>query len=244
MARSCTHRPRSARRGTHPAPALAALLLLFAAPAGGDDALTASNCGACHRLAPPTAAERTVAALSERKGPDLFYAGSKYREDWLRAWLQAPEHIRPAGLDPARHTRTVDGEDRVDPAGMEPHPAVAPARVDTVVEALLTLDWGSDLLPEKAATTPVPRALAEMNFVKFKGCGSCHRTSEDFGGVSGPELYTAWQRLRPEFLWSYVDDPQAWDPVAPMPGYDLPPAEVGKLLEYLRLLSKERRDDS
>jgi len=236
-------RPQRPPRPTGPGLAVAALLLALATPAGGDDVLTAAGCDSCHRLTPPDAAGRSLAAWHARRGPDLFYAGSKYRGEWLRAWLQAPERIRPAGIDPARHTRTVDGEDRLDPSGLAPHPTVPAGDVDAVVEALLERDWGRERLPEEVSTTPVPRPLAELNFVKFKGCVSCHRTSEDFGGVSGPELYTAWTRLRPEFLWSYVEDPQAWDPVAPMPGYELPPTEVGKLLEYLRLLSEERRDD-
>lgn len=113
------------------------------------------------------------------------------------------------------------------------------ARLEAMVDALVALDWQSERLPDAVQIRSVPGMLARLNFVKFKGCGSCHRSSEDFGGISGPELYTAWTRLRPEFLWSYIADPQAWDPVASMPGYALVPAEVGKLVDYLRQLSEE-----
>ena len=229
---------------------LTALLLITAAygsswvnAAGAEDVLAAAKCSGCHRLTPPAPEQRTVANWYERQGPDLFYAGSKYRPEWLRAWLQAPERIRPAGLNPAQHVQTIDGVDHLDASTLQPHPKVSAADADPLVQALMDYTWGSELLPDEVKLTPAPRPLAELNFIKFKGCGSCHRTSEKFGGVSGPELYTAWQRLRPDYLRSYIANPQAWDPVAPMPGYDLPPTEVGKLLEYLRLLGEERRHD-
>ncbi|MCB1742048.1 MAG: cytochrome C [Gammaproteobacteria bacterium] len=238
---------------THAGPRPAALVYALVLAAGllGTSAVVAEGilesreCSRCHRLTVPAAEDRTVAALSQRKAPDLFYAGSKFRPEWLRQWLLAPERIRPAGVTPYLHAQTVDGRDRLQDTDLEPHPAVAEADVDEIVEALQALDWGTERLPRSMpAAPPVPRMLAQMNFVKFKGCASCHRISPDFGGLSGPQLYTAADRLRPEFLTSYIADPQAWDPVAPMPGYGLPPVEVAKLVRYLDLISKEHGDAS
>lgn len=217
--------------------------LTWANATGAEDALTAAKCNDCHRLTPPAPEQRTVSNWYSRRGPDLFDAGSKYRPEWLRAWLQVPERIRPAGLNPAQHVQTIDGVDHLDASTLKPHPRVSAADADALVQALMGYTWGRELLPADVNLTPMPRPLAELNFIKFKGCGSCHRTSEKFGGLTGPELYTAWPRLRPDYLWSYVANPQAWEPVAPMPGYDLPPTEVGKLLKYLRLLSEERHHD-
>lgn len=216
-------------------------LLCFASTSGAHagPALDELGCGSCHQLTPPAAAERTVASYAARKGPDLFYAGSKLREDWLQRWLAAPTPIRPAGLHPAEHTRSSEANDVV-ASPPEAHPAVPADRLDAVVKELIALDWGRELLPKApVARTPVPRALAEMNFTKFKGCGSCHRTSEDGAPLSGPDLFDAHERLREEFLVSFIGKPQAWDPVAPMPDYGLEAPEVGKLVEYLRLLGEE-----
>lgn len=209
--------------------------------AKGADPLGQLGCAGCHAVAAPAPGARTLAAYASRKGPDLFYAGSKYRPEFLRAWLEKPTSIRPAGLHPAEHTRTeASGDVLVDAGRDAAHPAVPPAQVDAVVNALQRLDWGKERLPkEPPAKVQVPRALAEMNFVKFKGCGSCHRTGAASPPVSGPDLFDAYARLRPEFLVSYVADPQAWDPVAPMPGYALPPAEVAKLVAYLQMLSED-----
>ncbi len=46
------------------------------------------DCASCHNLTGP--APQTLQALWDRKGPDLFYAGNKYRQEWLVAWLQKP----------------------------------------------------------------------------------------------------------------------------------------------------------
>ena len=218
--------------------------LIWGNAVDAEEALAAAKCNSCHHLTPPMPEQRTVSNWYGRQGPDLFYAGSKYRPEWLRAWLQAPERIWPAGLNPARRTQTIDGADRLDASTLKSHPRVAAADVDALVKALMSRTWGNERLPAEVKLPPMPRPLAELNFIKFKGCGSCHRTSEQFGGITGPELYTAWQRLRPDYLWSYIANPQAWDPVAPMPGYELPPAEIGKLLAYLRLLSEDRRHDN
>lgn len=219
---------------------LGATAFLAPPPAKADPKiLDRSGCTACHQTSAPAPAERTVERHAKRKGPDLFYAGSKYRSEWLADWLADPKPIRPAGPTPVEHTRrSPDGDVLASPPAA--HPRVAPDRIGEVVEALEALDWGRDLLPQASPTPPtMPRMLAELNFTKFKGCGSCHRVSLDGPPLSGPDLLDAWARLRPEFLASFIEKPQAWDPVAPMPDYGLTPAEVGKLMAYLRLLSED-----
>ena len=220
--------------------ALAAAIPNVATADGAPAVLSEQGCGDCHRLEAPAPAERTLEAYASRKGPDLFYAGSKYRPEWLRAWLAKPTPIRPAGLLPAEHTRTEADGDHLGGAPPSAHPAVPPAKLDAVVKALAGLDWGGELLKAApSARVAVPRPLAEMNFVKFKGCGSCHRTSASAPPASGPDLGDAFDRLRPEFIASVIATPQAWDPVAPMPGYGLEAGEVGKLVEFLRLVNED-----
>lgn len=205
------------------------------------DVLEELGCAGCHQLEPIPRAERTIARFAARKGPDLFYAGSKYRPEWLRSWLADPKSIRPAGIRPFELTSSSETGD-VLAAAPAPHPTVPSNRIDSVVAALESRDWGSELLPNPApAPAQVPRMLAELNFVKFKGCGSCHRTTASGPPLSGPDLMDGWSRLQPAFLAAYIANPQNWDPVAPMPGYALQPIEVGKLMEYLRLLSQEAR---
>ena len=82
-------------------PALVALLALVSLAASGaraaDEAaaLLIQRCAGCHNLTGP--APHTLKELWARKAPDLFYAGNKFRAEWLRAWLQKPSRIRVAG---------------------------------------------------------------------------------------------------------------------------------------------------
>ena len=45
-------------------------------------------------------------------------------------------------------------------------------------------------------------------------CIGCHQDEPGYGGVSGPELYTAWERLQPSFIASWTSagtyTPLAW----------------------------------
>ena len=49
----------------------------------------------CHALVKPT--DTSFDRMLTRKGPDLWFAGSKFNAEWLVAWLQDPKPIRPAG---------------------------------------------------------------------------------------------------------------------------------------------------
>ncbi len=226
--------------------ALVVMCALAAHPSQGvaeSSVLRELKCDGCHRVEVPTSETDTIAAYAQRQAPDLFYAGNKYHSDWLRSWLVAPTVIRPAGYHPGDHTKTTESGDVVVSGQIAPHASVPPDRVDSVVEALMLLDAGQDRLPGEAVVpAKAPRMLLELNFTKFKGCGSCHRTSKNAPPASGPDLDDAYLRLTPEFLTSYLSNPQAWEPHAPMPGYALEPAEVAKLIAYLRNLSEDSHD--
>ena len=53
--------------------------------AGGLD----PSCAACHALVKP--ADASIDRLWTRKGPDLWYAGSKFNAEWLTSWLENPK---------------------------------------------------------------------------------------------------------------------------------------------------------
>jgi hypothetical protein len=81
--------------------------------------------------------------------------------------------------------------------------------------------------------------MGNLNFGKFNGCDACHRDAPNYGGVSGPELYTAWQRLQPKYIASYITNPVAWDPHTLMPHKELKPTVVKKLVDYLKVNGEE-----
>ncbi len=229
-------------------PGLAATLglaaLLLAAPAWAPawaidgEALLKDKCAGCHDLSGP--APTTLKALWARKGPDLFYAGDKYREEWIAEWLQAPKRIRPAGMFYAEHIRATDKWDVVDTSTLKPHVTLPKAEAKAVAAALMTRKAKSALVAAaKVEPATLSIVMGDLMFDKFKGCIACHRSAPDYGGASGPELYTAAKRLQPAYMWAYMHDPQAFDPKIWMPNMHLGAADLNKLVRYLEMIGEE-----
>lgn len=202
-------------------------------------AVAAAECAGCHALEAPGDATPPLSDRSVRGGPPLHYAGSKFRREWLTAWLQRPSRIRPAGDFPAAHTVRGDDGDRIDADALPAHPALDAERARQVTDYLMTLEAPEGLIdPEAYVPGTVARRMGMLDFRKFKGCNACHRDAPGEGGVSGPELYTAWQRLQSDFIFAFVKDPTAWEPHSLMPVPDMNDAAVAKLANYLKTIGE------
>ena len=196
-----------------------------------------SQCAACHALQKP--ADATLDRLWQRKGPDLWYAGDKFNEAWLVQWLQNPTRIRPAGELYFRHVKAGAKQDVVDESSLTAHPKLAADDAQAAAKALMALAPAG--LVEKGAfkNQPVPAMIGTMFFNKLRGCASCHRSKPDFGGQSGPELYTAGERLQPDYILAYMKDPQKFDPHVWMPTLHMNDADLQRLTGYVVGLSKK-----
>lgn len=218
---------------------LAASTLPAMAVADSGAELLESRCASCHALAKPS--DASLDRLLTRKGPDLYYAGVKFNKDWLVRWLQEPTVIRPAGvmyrnaLKPGAPGTT----DVVDESLITPHMKLSAADASLAADALLAL--GGDLgLVEKGAYKQVPsNAMAAMLFNKLRGCSSCHAGKPGGASHSGPELFTAGERLQPDYVVEYIRDPGKFDPHVWMPRLGLNDADVQKLTGYLMTLKQE-----
>lgn len=209
--------------------------------AEGGGAVLAQRCAGCHNLKGP--APQTLKELWDRRGPDLFYAGNKYRQEWLVAWLQKPQRIRPAGEFYRDHIKPGPKHDVVDAATLGDHMVLNTDEANAVAAALMKLTPNTALInAEKLEAGTISKTMGEMVFDKFLGCIACHQIEPDYGGISGPELYTAARRLQPQFIASYIRSPQAWDPKIWMPNKHVTDANIVKLVRYLDDLSKESSD--
>jgi mono/diheme cytochrome c family protein len=81
--------------------------------------------------------------------------------------------------------------------------------------------------------------MGAMFFGKLRGCSACHQNALGKGGLSGPELYTASQRLQPDYVYSYIKNPQAIDPHVWMPALGLPEPDLQRLTGYIMQLKAE-----
>lgn len=216
---------------------LFAVLLGFSGAAIADGGL-GKECAACHNLTGPAA--QTLKEAVEKKGPDLFYAGNKYRQEWLVSWLQKPERIRPAGIYYADHIKAGAKSDEIDTATLKDHVALSKADAVAAAHELMELKPKNDLIAkEKIEPGTISKQMGEMAFDKFLGCMACHLIEPEFGGLSGPELYTAAKRLQPEYIASFIRSPQSWEPKSWMPNKHLSDGNIQKIVNYLEVLSKE-----
>ncbi len=198
--------------------------------------LSQLECTSCHALTKPE--NTSLDRLWERKGPDLYYAGSKFNKDWLVKWLQDPTRIRPAGEFYRKHVKPGAKEDVVDESSLTPHPELTTKDAEAAADALMTLT-GPEGLIEKGAfkNQKVVASMGAMYFNKLRGCSACHMAAPGKGGLSGPELFDAGVRLQPDYIYSYIKDPQKIDKGIWMPKLDISEADLQKLTSYIVQLS-------
>lgn len=219
---------------------MSSLLVSQAAMAGeeGDAVIKKNNCASCHNLTGPSPS--TVKGVWERQGPDLFYAGNKYKQEWLEAWLQKPTTIRPAGMYYGNNIKPGPKRDVVDESKIKPHPVLSKKDAYEVSESLMHLKAKSELIKlGDFDKRTISTMMGEMAFDKFTGCMACHQIEPGYGGLSGPEVYTAGNRLQDDYMMSFIRNPQAWDPKSMMPNKHISEENIQKIVAYLKALAAE-----
>jgi len=229
-------------------------LAISSAPASAEERgadLLKNRCAICHDLKGPP--PQTIHELWKRDAPDLFYAGDKFRREWLVAWLQKPVRIRPAGENYLRHINSTPPKGQKAKSGrnydvlwgsvLRPleHIALSQAEAETATDALMKLKSDAALTANERLDTSKKVTLdaGEVLIDKVYGCQSCHQIEPGYGGYTGPELYTAGRRLQPAFMLSYIKRPKNWDPKIWMPNGNVKPDDLQRIVNYLILLSKE-----
>lgn len=215
-----------------------AVLLCLSTVAFADGGMLQKDCASCHNISGP--ASTTVKEMWAKKGPDLFYAGNKYREAWLVSWLQKPQRIRSAGMFYGNHIKPGIKSDEIDVTTLKDHVVLSKEDATEAASELMKLKPHDDLIAkEKIEPGTITRQMGEMVFDKFWGCMACHLIEPEYGGLSGPEMYTAGKRLQPEYMASFIRNPQAWQPKAWMPNKGVSEGNIQKMVHYLQALSQE-----
>lgn len=188
---------------------LAAAMLLVASagqadPAAGEKLFTGKNCNGCHYTQGP-AQEKTIDDQLAKKGPELWYAGSKFQKAWLKGWLADPKPIRPLKYNSL--TEKNPGN----------HPKLSAADAGAVTDYLMTLTT-----PEvkKGAAGKGKKLKGKLVFMKKMPCKGCHqypKRKKVLGGLSGPSLVGASKRLNPDWIYAYMMKPKVFKPVKMMP---------------------------
>jgi len=188
---------------------LLALFLALPAWAADGKALVQNNkCDSCHKMEGP--AVKTIAEVMKRKAPDLFYAGSKFNKDWLVGFLQKPTRIRPAGTVYRNNIKLEGDKDVV----VEPPlcaSKLSAADAGAVADYLMTLKDAS-MKTGVFKKEKFSKARAKILMMKNEACNACHSFPKKGGGLSCPTFEGIGARLNPDWMYSFIQDPQHWDP--------------------------------
>ena len=185
--------------------------------ADGKAIVDSKKCGSCHKMQGPP--DKTIAEVLKRKAPDLFYAGSKFKEEWLVGFLQKPTMIRPAGTVYVNNIKMGEKKDEI--GDVKPcASALSKDEAEAVTKYLMTLKEPT-MKTGVIVDDKFSKAKAKVLFGQKEGCSGCHRDKADSGGVSCPTLYNAGERLNPDWIFDFIKNPQKYDPKIWMPRREL-----------------------
>jgi mono/diheme cytochrome c family protein len=193
------------------ATALSMAVLIAAASSGsavsaaGKDVFETKGCSGCHYTDGP-AREKTIDDQLAKKGPELWYAGSKFQKAWLTRWLADPKPIRPMKFNSLTEENPGD------------HPKLSGDEAASVSDFLMSLT-SPDV--ESGKVKPKKNPKGRQIFTKKMPCSGCHqylgRKKKITGGRSGPSLVDAGVRLNPDWILAYLQKPKVFKPVKMMP---------------------------
>jgi cytochrome c553 len=180
-----------------------------------------SLCVQCHRIEGKPAPRKT------KKAPDLIWAGNKYQQDWLVAWLQKPEFKHyPIGYD-------------FRPERKKPHLAL-PADQTKAVAAFLAKQ--RDARIKVGAMKPgTPEQLARgEKLYREHGCQNCHLTPANtpkgyVGGTSSTSFIKLSERLDADWVYRFNQNPDDFEPDsgAYIPKPPLPDEDIYAITAYM-----------
>lgn len=195
--------------------------------------IKANQCPDCHLFSP-----QTKITKDHKKAPDLFYAGDKFQEKWLTEFLKEPETIRPTGYinDP--------GYLKGNPE-LKSHVRLTKQDALLVSKYLLTLKSGL-LEPIEIDYRKIEKrriARGKRMFEGQYGCIACHMAQNLMGvvkgGISGPILSNAGNRLRNQWVFNMLKNPTLFEKKGRMPVYKIPDRDYVMITAYLMTQLKE-----
>ncbi len=194
--------------------------------------LKKNRCIECHLFD----SQQTI-AYDQKRAPDLFFAGEKFQEKWLLKFLIDPEIIRPGGYI------TDSGYLKGKP---ESKSHIRLSRQDAIPVSQYLLTLKSTLLESVNINNTLEKSKsfrAKQLFDRQYGCASCHKTQNLMGlvkgGVSGPSLSNAGDRLQGEWIFNMLKNPALFEKKGRMPIYKIPDNDILLITKYLLSQLKE-----
>lgn len=206
---------------------------ILAAPAETESSLPSlvreKKCDECHRFSPSVSKDAG-------KGPDLFFAGNKFQKPWLIEYLQKPEVLRKTGY--------ITDPGFLRESAVSPHTMLSPKEAGAVADYLMTLKLPD--LSKAVDDEPLSkgsRARIRVLFERDYGCSACHEAinlaGKIRGGVSGPSLVDAGNRLTADWIFHWLKTPRTFLDKGRMPVFQLTDDATIEITKYIMTMKKE-----
>ena len=185
------------------------------------------NCASCHRLSQKE---------NEKKGPDLFYAGNKFKTPWLEKYLQNPVSLRKAGT--IHNPGFLKGEHE------NKHPSLFKEDAQKITQELMKMTLPN--LPAKEIQNTLTKAQIAKTKYEFErtfSCISCHQSlnlaGKPRGGISGPSLVNAGNRLQANWVANWLKNPKTFSEKSRMPVYKMDNETRLRFTQFIMTLKNE-----
>ena len=186
------------------------------------------HCSTCHRLSK---------VGKEKKGPDLFYAGNKFQSAWLEEYLQNPVTLRKTG--------TINSPNFLKGGlqNLQQHPILNKNDAVNITQELMAMTLPG--LPEEQINplTKGQIAKTKYEFERTFSCISCHQSlnlaGKPRGGISGPSLVNAGNRLKENWVANWLKNPKIFSNKSRMPVYKMDNETRLRFTKFIMTLKKE-----
>lgn len=190
----------------------------MASMAEGRKLITRFNCQGCHLIEGHGQAIKQVIQDPAMLPPNLAAEGARVQADWLFGYLHDPSRVRLRPWLTARMPTFGFTDDQA----------------NTIVGYFAAREKQKPFVSQAVASHPRDLAVGQVVFNMFQ-CGKCHPSGPVTAGGAAtagdlaPSLLLASERLRHDWVPSWVKDPQHWIPGTRMPSF-FPETKPGEFM--------------
>jgi mono/diheme cytochrome c family protein len=178
--------------------------------------LTRYGCVHCHSITLPDGAK----VVATDHPPSLAHIADKTTREWIYTWLKDPQAYAASTTMPNYKLSDADASD-----------------ISAYLVSTSTQQAGDTAAAgTKSAAQTDPAAGPSLYGESF--CSSCHAVQNAagnlVGGDVGPELTRIGNKVKPEWLAAWLQNPRIYDATTPMPHYRFSAQQITILTGYLQ----------
>src|ERR1039458_4692021 len=178
--------------------------------------LTRYGCVHCHAIALPDGTK----VVATDHPPSLVHIADKTTREWIYTWLKDPPAYAASTTMPNYKLSDADASD-----------------ISAYLVSTSTPQAGDTaVVGTKSASQTDPAAGPSLYGESF--CSSCHAVQNAagnlVGGDVGPELTRIGNKVKPEWLSAWLQNPRIYDATTPMPHYRFTAQQITILTGYLQ----------